>query len=88
MKKLKKVLKIILIIILILVVFGIVGMIMWDEIKAMQVTTEPENFKTTVSENTNTTQEIETPNIKASALEDIKDNPNVTQNVDYSNVLL
>ena len=43
------------IIILILVVFGIVGMIMWDEIKAMQVTTEPENFKTTVSENTNTT---------------------------------
>lgn len=74
------------IIILILVVFGIFGMIMWEEIKAMQVTIEPENFKTTVSENTNTTQEIETPNIKTSALEDIKDNPNVTQNVDYSNV--
>ena len=74
------------IIILILGAFGIFGIIMWEEIKAMQVTTEPENFKTTVSENTNITQEIETPNIKTSALEDIKDNPNVTQNVDYSNV--
>ena len=29
------------IIILILVVFGILGMIMWNEIKEMQVTTEP-----------------------------------------------
>ena len=74
------------IIILILAVFGVFGMIMWEEIKAMQVTVEPENFKTTVSKNTNTTQEIETPNIKTSALEDIKDNPNITQNVDYSNV--
>lgn len=74
------------IIILILAVFGVFGMIMWEEIKAMQVTVEPENFKTTVSKNTNITQEIETPNIKTSALEDIKDNPNITQNVDYSNV--
>ena len=76
-----------LVVILIVGVCGIFGNIILQELKSMQIVSEPEEFKTTisVSENVNK-QNANTPQVEENPLNDIENVNDDEQEVDYTNV--
>ena len=75
------------VIILIISVFALFGYIFFEEFVQLQTSIEPENFQTTISENSNTIDtNIETPQIIENPLDDIEQSQENAQKVDYSNV--
>lgn len=68
-------------IILIMILFGI---IFFNELKEMQISAEPENFKTIISSEETIHKDIETPEIIENPFGDISDDED--QEVDYSSV--
>lgn len=75
------------IMILIIGVITIFGIIFYQEISGLEARTEPENFQTVLSEQTNTMDtNIETPQIIENPLENIKDESHPVSQVDNGNV--
>lgn len=75
------------VIFLIVGVFILFGMILWNELIKMETSVQPENAKTILSENTNTSkEEIKTPEIIENPFNEIKDGKEQKSEVDYSNV--
>ncbi len=71
---------------LIISVFILFGMILWNELKKMETSVEPENAKTTTFEERNTIDEsIKTPKVQENPLDNIQDNGK-NQQIDYSNI--
>ncbi len=79
---------IVIVMILIICVFGLFGVIMWQELKKLQMSVEVEGVQTEISENRNTIDnDIKTPEIIENPFDQIRDdNQNTPKNVDYSNV--
>lgn len=70
-------------------VFSLFGMIVWNELKEMEMSAQPENVKTIISENTNAKdEEIKAPQIIENPFDNIKDENNQTREIDYSNVTI
>lgn len=70
-------------------VFSLFGMMIWNEIKEMEMSAQPENVKTIISESTNTKdEEIKAPQIIENPFDNIKDENNQNREIDYSNVTI
>lgn len=79
----------IIIILLIMSVFGLLGYIVWDNIKELDVAAEPEQFQTqTSSEDTVDTKTIQTPKVveNNNPFNYGSEEKTKTSNVDYSNI--
>ena len=75
------------VIILIVCVFILFGYIFFEEFVQLTTSVEPENFQTTISENSNTINtNIETPQIIENPLDNIESSQENIQKVDYSNI--
>jgi len=76
------------IIVLIMGVFSLFGMLLWNEIKRMETSVEPENAVTTMfpQADTKLEKEIKTPKIIENPFENIKDGKEQVNEVDYSNI--
>ncbi len=74
---------------LIMSVFGVFGIILWNELKKMETSVQPEKVTTILSENTNTIdEEIKTPKIVENPFDQIKDGERKIEEVDYSDVTI
>ena len=77
------------IIFLIIGVFTLFGMILWEELKRLETSVQPEGVKTILSENTNTVdKEIKTPQILENPFGNIQDANKQIEEVDYSNIAI
>lgn len=74
---------------LIIAIIGFFGYIVWDTVKELDVSAEPEKFKTEISsENIVDKETIKTPNVveTENPFDNIKSESNENKNIDYSNV--
>jgi hypothetical protein len=70
-------------------VFVLFGIILWDEVKKIETSVQPQNIQTIISENTNIISEnIKTSEIVENPFSDIKDDNTQVSTVDYSNVTI
>lgn len=77
------------IIVLLVSVFAFMGMILWNEIKRLETSTQPEGVQTILSENANTIDtNIKTPQIIENPFEKIKDSDKPIEEVNYSDVTI
>lgn len=77
------------IIFLIIGVFTLFGMILWEELRRLETSVQPEGVKTILSENMNTVdKEIKTPQILENPFGNIQDANKQIEEVDYSNVAI
>lgn len=67
--------------------FALLGMILWNELKRLETSIQPEGVQTILSENTNTIDtNIKTPQLIENPFEKIKDGEYNEPEIDYSNV--
>ena len=77
------------VIFLIVSVFGLFGTILWNEFKKLEASIQPEDVKTIISENTNTIdKDIKVPEILDNPFDEIQDENDQQNEVDYSNVTI
>lgn len=77
------------VILLIVSVFGLFGTILWSEFKKLETSIQPEDIKTIISENVNTIdKDIKAPEILENPFDEIRDESNQQNEVDYSNVAI
>lgn len=78
------------IIFLIVSAFGLFGTILWEELKKLETSIQPENVTTIISENTNTIdKDIKAPKILENIFNGIQDENNKPgEKIDYSNITI
>ena len=77
------------VIVLMISVFSFIGMILWNEIKKMETSVQPEMVKTILSEDNEVIEEnIQIPPISENPFDKIQEGERKIQEVDYSNITI